>query len=421
MNGTDEGLVAASPETHRSRYVLPPKSSRQGTALCLSGGGFRATLFHLGGLRRLNELGLLGRIDVISSVSGGSIIAAHLATAIDVWPSPGERIADFDISVAEPIRKFTSRNLRTWPIVSRALPWRWRRRAIENLASAYGRSLTRKRLLHDLPSRPNYVFCATDLPFGVSWVFDSGSFDPSRRRVGSYMAGYLKNYPEGWPLARAVAASSCFPPVFNPMQLRLSSGELTRGEYGKSNREELIADIGLSDGGVYDNMGLEPVWERAQTVLVSDGGAVWQAEKDQGLVRRLNRYSSVAGRQGGAMRKRVLMTNFKLETLDGTYWGLGSAGADYAERDNRCYSKDLVDEVISQVRTDLDAFSPAEQGALENHGYLLADAAAKTYLSNLVAPSSPAAEPPSPGWLDEPQIKKDLASSHKRKMLGRFK
>lgn len=421
MSGIDDGPLDTSLGEHRSRYVLPPKSERQGTALCLSGGGFRATLFHLGGLRRLNELGLLGGIDVISSVSGGSILAAHLATAIDIWPGPGERIVDFDGIIAKPIRKFTSRNLRTWPILSRALPWRWHRRAIENLAAAYRRSLTRKRL-GELPPRPNYVFCATDLPFGVSWVFDSGSFDPSRRRVGSYMAGYLKNYPEEWPLARAVAASSCFPPVFNPMRLRLSSSDLTRGGYRKSNREELIGDVGLSDGGVYDNMGLEPVWERAQTVLVSDGGAVWQAEKDQGLVRRLNRYSSVAGRQGGAMRKRMLMTNFKqTKTMDGAYWGLGSVGAHYEEHDPRCFSEALVDETISQVRTDLDAFSPGEQGVLENHGYLLADAAVKTHLdTSQVTGGIPAAEPPFHEWLDEETVREDLADSHKRKFFGRF-
>jgi len=47
--------------------------------LCLSGGGFRASLFHVGGLWRLNELGLLSRIDRISSVSGGSITAGILA------------------------------------------------------------------------------------------------------------------------------------------------------------------------------------------------------------------------------------------------------------------------------------------------------------------------------------------------------
>src|SRR5215469_7103940 len=54
----------------------PPPS---GIALCLSGGGYRAMLFHLGALWRLNELGFLGKLDRISSVSGGSITAGVLA------------------------------------------------------------------------------------------------------------------------------------------------------------------------------------------------------------------------------------------------------------------------------------------------------------------------------------------------------
>ena len=63
-------------------------------ALCLSGGGFRAALFHLGALRRLNELGILSRVDTIASVSGGSIplrAAVHLLqlgqqfSPTDVW------------------------------------------------------------------------------------------------------------------------------------------------------------------------------------------------------------------------------------------------------------------------------------------------------------------------------------------------
>lgn len=51
-----------------------------GIGLALSGGGFRATLFHCGALWRLNDLGVLARLDRISSVSGGSITAGVLAT-----------------------------------------------------------------------------------------------------------------------------------------------------------------------------------------------------------------------------------------------------------------------------------------------------------------------------------------------------
>lgn len=368
-------------------------------------------LFHLGALRRLNELGVLGHVDVMSSVSGGSIVAAHLA-GIE-WPQSGDRIADFDKDVADPLRRFTARNLRTLPILKRALPWKWRTRAIENLAKSYHRGLTNKRL-RDLPERPRFVVCATDMPFGVNWTFDLS-------RVGSYMAGYLEEYPADWRLARAVAASSCFPPVFNPMLLRLDADEVTAGAYRGEERKELIESIGLSDGGVYDNMGLEPVWKHARTVLVSDGGAVWEAERDLGLFWRLNRYASVAGRQGGVMRKRWLISSFEKDVMDGAYWGLGSVSMHYRVHDPRSYSEPLIDNRLSQVRTDLDAFSEAEQGALENHGYLLADAAARTHLeSNLVAPDAPQPHPPHPEWLDEPAVDEALAGSHKRKLLGRW-
>src|SRR3954467_9032103 len=47
--------------------------------LALSGGGSRAMAFHLGCLRALNDLGLLDKIDAISTISGGSVIGAYYA------------------------------------------------------------------------------------------------------------------------------------------------------------------------------------------------------------------------------------------------------------------------------------------------------------------------------------------------------
>ena len=67
--------AAAKPEASTAERYRPERE-RTGTALCLSGGGFRATLFHLGALRRLNETGVLAKLDTVSSVSGGSIMAA---------------------------------------------------------------------------------------------------------------------------------------------------------------------------------------------------------------------------------------------------------------------------------------------------------------------------------------------------------
>src|SRR5690349_2227490 len=64
-------------------------AGRHGTALCLSGGGYRAALFHLGAVRRLNELGVLGRLATVSGVSGGSIVANLLADPRLEFPDPG--------------------------------------------------------------------------------------------------------------------------------------------------------------------------------------------------------------------------------------------------------------------------------------------------------------------------------------------
>src|SRR3982074_1911559 len=65
------------------RFIEPdrtePRAPEPGTALCPAGGGYRAMLFHLGALKRLNEVGYLTKLKRVSSVSGGSITAGVLA------------------------------------------------------------------------------------------------------------------------------------------------------------------------------------------------------------------------------------------------------------------------------------------------------------------------------------------------------
>src|SRR5262245_61557089 len=69
--------------------------------LSLSGGGFRATLFHLGMIRFLREANLLGSVTHITSVSGGSILAAHLVLN---WKRYCGSLEEFDAAAAEVIR-----------------------------------------------------------------------------------------------------------------------------------------------------------------------------------------------------------------------------------------------------------------------------------------------------------------------------
>ncbi len=379
-----------------------PHQQRSGVALCLSGGGYRAALFHLGALRRLDEVGVLSRVTTVSSVSGGSIVAAHLVE--HVKKAGAEALVDVD-PVIEQIRTLTSRNIRTWPILKRALPWNWARgdTQVEALARTYAHLIT-KRAVAELPERPAFVVCATDMSYGANWIF-------TRERMGDYQVGYKS--PSDFSLARAVAASSCFPPVFGPLRPRLGPAVLTGGRAAGRVRDDAVRRMGLTDGGVYDNMALEPVWKDHEVVLVSDGGATFDFGADKGLLWRLQRYNEIISRQASGMRKRWLISGLIRGEMRGTYWGIGSATTSYGMPGG--YPEDLVREVIAQVRTDLDAFSDGEKAVLENHGYLVMDAAVRRHLSDMVnKPSEPRV--PHREWMDEQRVRNALRDSHKTKL-----
>jgi NTE family protein len=182
-------------------YLPKPKEERDGIGLCLSGGGYRAALFHLGALRRLNELGILAKLKTISSVSGGSIVSAHLATRL-AWPLSSP-VPHWESRVAAPFRRFTSTNIRTPALIASLLPWKT---GGEALAGQYEKHLTTLKLA-GLPDAPRFVYCATDLAFGTNWVFE-------KYRIGDYEAGHGPPPPE-YTVALAAGASSCSRPCSN--------------------------------------------------------------------------------------------------------------------------------------------------------------------------------------------------------------
>ncbi len=395
-----------------------PRRKREGIALCLSGGGYRAALFHLGAVARLNELGVLSNVAAVSSVSGGSIFSAHLITHLAPWPARGE-IVDarrWEAQVAAPFRRFAATDIRTWPVANRLLPWNWLRTTtgVETLAHTYERKISPIKLL-DLPAFPECIYSATDMAFGANWIF-------TRKRVGDYQAGYCAP-PADWTLGRAVAASSCFPPIFNPMKLRVDPDLLRKGKQPRGpSRDALIKGLRLTDGGNYDNMGLEPVWKRAETLLVSDGGAPFTFQADRWLLSRLSRYTQIQGAQSQALRKRWLMANFTEGVLAGTYWGVGSCTANYdRSRAPDGYSQDVVDDLISEVRTDMDGFSDAEIKVLENHGYTLADVAVRTHAPHAIAAGAAPFAPPHPEWFNERDVVDALSQSHRRFLRAWFR
>lgn len=307
--------------------------------LALSGGGFRASLFHIGVLGRLAELDLLRHVEVLSCVSGGSILGAHyylelrhlLQTKTD-----GEITRDdylrivrnleehFRAGVQANIRVRVAASLRSnWQMLLHPRRYSRTRRTGELYEDCIfsrvsdgesaaprwlndlfvsplrgGDALQPPRLddgfspkLHNWRRRakvPILVLNATTLNTGRNWQFTASSMGESV----SYGTGvdaterfdpvYYGEAPEGHRgirLGHAVAASSCVPGLFDPLVLEdLYSGRMVR----------------LVDGGVHDNQGTRALLDHDCTVLlVSDASGQMGTEADPassslGVVLRTN-------------------------------------------------------------------------------------------------------------------------------------
>ncbi|MBZ4022291.1 hypothetical protein CKO11_07450 [Rhodobacter sp. TJ_12] len=348
-----------------------------GIGLALSGSGFRAALFHLGALRRLTELGILTKLDRISSVSGGAIVAGRLA---EVWGAlaADPDVATFERLVGDPIRAFCDRSIDLPAILKAAAnPFS---SAGEMLEEAYAKGLMTKSL-DGLPDHPVFIFNATNMQTGRNFRF-------SKRYMGDWRIGLLP--APLVPMARAVAASSALPPFFSPVTLRHPGPFAAVEGADLNNTPAYTQQIRLADGGIYDNLGLETVWKRCKTVLVSDAGAHFQPDPKPGrdwLSQAMRSYA-IAADQSRALRKRWLIDQFSAETAEngqarsGTYWGLETQIAHYGLED--CLPcNPQVTRGLARLRTRLNHFTDREKGMLINFGYALTDAAVRRHTPEL--------------------------------------
>jgi NTE family protein len=246
--------------------------------------------------------------------------------------------------------------------------------------------------------------------FGVNWIFE-------RSRIGDFVAGYCE--PGNTTIAEAVAASSCFPPVFQPMPVSGKAPALRRGKYPiGASRDSLLRGLSLTDGGVYDNMGLEPVWKNHSTIIVSDGGASFQFQLSRTPMRRLLYYNGIIGDQASKVRRRWLMPLYLEEKIEGAFWSVSSAVDNY-DPGAPGYSTKFAKGLIGRIRTDMDAFSEGEAKVLENHGFTLADVALRCHTPRLLTTADPLHEP-HPDWINEKRASAVLRYSHKRRWIGRY-
>ena len=331
----------------------------EGIALCLSGGGFRAMLFHAGTLWRLSELGILDRVARISSVSGGSIAAGLLALRWPVTPD------DVEARVVRPLFDLASRRIDVPAVITGALlPGTT---IAERAAAAYDRILFKGATLQNLPDEPRFIFNATHLATGVLWRF-------SKPYMGDYRVGRVMDPVV--PLATAVGASAAFPPPLSPLRLDLprSGWNLDKAELGDEYRRTAV----LSAGGVYANLGLETAWKEYMTVLVSDAGGHLEDDPSpsRNVLLQMPRVGAVVDGQVRALRRAQIVGSIKDGTRTGAYWSMrhATAPADGALPVGAERARQLAD-----IKTRLTRLDAATRRHLVNWGYASCDGAIRAY------------------------------------------
>ena len=340
--------------------------------LALSGGGFRATLYHLGMVRFLRDAGILPRVSQITAVSGGSIIAAHLCLN---WGRYNGSPSEFEAAAAELLAfvrmDVRNRIVRRYPLgLCLTLPRRLAGLSNRTLSRAgwleshYKKFLYGDTSLFQLPEHPFLHILATNLSEGCLCSFNrEGLWMMRREKSGSF---HIDRYPIGLTtVPMAVAASSAFPGFFPPLELSGADVGARTGEFGRQI---------YTDGGVFDNLGVRVFRYLDQTstsderkcdaVLVSDVGKPFEIRSNlraSGLIRTAMRASDI-------LMDRVWQ--LENETFNGTP---GFAFAHLTEfvnpdEDPTALHPELQRQLPS-IRTDLDRFSEGEISTLVRQGY----------------------------------------------------
>jgi NTE family protein len=388
------------PETATSSA---PRTLTPRLALALSGGGFRASLFHLGVIRRLAEEGWLGRVDVLSMVSGGSLLGAFAVPRwrrmLDAAATKGE-VAALEETITRPfVAAIGARSfLAWWGEHLLTLPFRKVRDAsltrTSVAAELYGEWLAEKMLCSEMPEAPYAIFNASSLIAGRAWRF-------TRDGLGDSRFGYSAWGAKALPVGVAAGASAAFPPVFTPARIRTADYSFGGSLYGEASLD-VPKFIPLSDGGVYDNLGMEVFSKeeperlpggvrmaRPEFLVASDAGYPAQTNfRDNGLPAiseglLLYRVDAMARDQVGALRRRMAVRQFIEGKPHGVIATLGSSIASIERGAKKKYVRSadpstMIPESvlprIQQMRTNLDRFTAMEADAVQYHAYLLTDA-----------------------------------------------
>lgn len=272
--------------------------------LSLSGGGYRAAAFHLGTLKKLNDLHILDKVDVLSTISGGSITGAawclHEGDYESFHQQMKETLATKNV-ITRIFRSyyfirtalfvlallggsiylsFTSYSWLVFPVLALffVLLFKYQYQIFpvsKAIEKAYDAFFFHGKTLKDFKTgRPTMAIGSSNLHSGRPFTFSQAKMADS-----TYTYEYtppIKFKQELFPVSRAVMASSCVPFAFSPVFI-------DKEFYQDPNDFKRIKPT-LVDGGVYDNQGIQKLTQTGSSyecsnIITSDAGGNFIADK----------------------------------------------------------------------------------------------------------------------------------------------
>jgi len=262
--------------------------------LSLSGGGYRATAFHLGTLNKLQEMNILQQTDVISTISGGSITGAYYCLEKDNYDNFKDSLYDAlqkkDV-ITKVLLSFTFLKLvvfafifllpafyflttsYAWifPVLLAAfifllLKFQFHIFPIsKRIESIYNDFFYKRKKLGNLPEHPALVIGSTNVQTSRPFTFSKNWMQDSTYQ---YMEQPVKFKAADFPIARAVMASCCVPFAFTPIRIA--------EEFFQNPDDAQRVHPLLVDGGVYDNQGIHKIMQHGSYecshIITSDAG-----------------------------------------------------------------------------------------------------------------------------------------------------
>lgn len=360
--------------------------------LALSGGGVRAAAFHAGVLRYLAEQHQLEKIIHVSSVSGGSLFMGLVLSAAQYnWPSSSGYLSAVLPRVRELLTTKSLQHGAMHRLLFNPLNWQFLLSRANVVAQTIRSLWGIDAPLGRIAARPIWSINGTTAETGRRFRFKA-------RRMGDYELGYAD--AATFSLASAMAVSAAFPGGIGPLAINAHDFQWFKRPHWDAPEEEEhhllpFAQLHLYDGGLYDNLGIEPLFDvgtqllknaepgQINYIVVSDAGAALRRAPLPHIFNpfRFKRIADIALDQTRALRVRAFVNFLKRHPADGAYLQLGASPVETIKRFVRGrenVAERLLDldwlqvsavETAARYPTTLRRMSASDFDLLARHGW----------------------------------------------------